>query len=283
VTITGIADEASPQLAEQIRVHRQLGWSSLELRLIGKTNVCELEERAFEEACRTLQEQQMGVICFASPLANWARPITSDFRRDLVDLERSAPRMRRLGTRYIRIMSYPNDGLGESDWRREAIRRVRELARLAEGEGITLLHENCSGWGSAAPGNQQMLMEEVASPALRIVFDTGNPVGEGHAPEETWEFYRAARPYIEHVHIKDCRRDEQGQIVYTFPGEGQSSVREILGELLRSGYQGAFSVEPHIAAQVHLGTSAAGAQARDTYLEYARRTMSMLAELSAAG
>jgi sugar phosphate isomerase/epimerase len=277
--LTGIADEASPDLEDQIRVHRELGWGTLELRLVGKTNVCELSEPEFEEVCRTLQEAKMQVVCFASPLANWARPITSDFQRDLADLERSAPRMRRLGTRYIRIMSYPNDGLGEESWRSEAIRRVRELTRMAEAQGVVLLHENCSGWGGASPQNQQRLLEEVGSPSLRIVFDTGNPVGEGHPPEETWEFYRSARPYIEHVHVKDCRRDAQGQLTYTFPGEGQSMVREVLGEILRGGYGGAFSIEPHIAAQVHLGTSATGPQARATYLEYGRRTAALLAEI----
>jgi sugar phosphate isomerase/epimerase len=279
--ITGIADEGSQDLSDQIRIHSELGWETLELRLIDNVNVSELQERDFEAAAELLEAEGMAVICFASPLANWSRRVTSDFRRDVEDLLRSAPRMRRLGTRYIRVMSYPNDGLSEAEWRREAVRRCRELARIAEGEDLVLLHENCSGWGGVSPANQRALIEEIASPHFQIVFDTGNPVGEGHPPEETWDFYTSARPFIQHIHIKDCRREPSGEVLYTFPGEGQSMVREILKDALDSGYAGAFSIEPHITAQIHLGTSSdSQEEAESTYLEYGRRVNALLAELS---
>ncbi|MEE8590693.1 MAG: sugar phosphate isomerase/epimerase, partial [Spirochaetia bacterium] len=73
MTITGIADEGSPELKEQIRIHKTLGWNTLELRLIGKTNICDIDEAAFDEVYRTLQQEKMGVICLASSIANWAR------------------------------------------------------------------------------------------------------------------------------------------------------------------------------------------------------------------
>jgi sugar phosphate isomerase/epimerase len=278
--VTGIADEGSTSLQDQIRIHRSLGWDTLELRLVGDTNVCQLSDLEFEKVADILLAEDMGVICFASPLANWSRPVTSEFQRDVDDLRRSAPRMRRLRSRFIRVMSYPNDGLSEAEWRKEATRRLRELTRIAEGEEVVLLHENCSGWGGASPANQKALVEEIGSPNFRIVFDTGNPVGEGHPAEETWDFYTTARPYIEHIHIKDCRPNEAGEIVYTMPGEGQSMVREILKDAIDSGYEGAFSIEPHITAQIHLGTSASsGEQAESTYVEYGRRTNELLAQL----
>ena len=280
MVITGIADEGSPELADQIRIHRELGWNTLELRLIGKTNICALDDRAFEGVCATLEEEQMEVICFASSIANWARPITSDFKADVEELKRAIPRMQRLGARFIRVMSYPNDGLSEADWRKEAIRRMKELARIAEAGDVVMVHENCSGWGGMSPENQKILLEEVHSPALQIVFDTGNPVGEGHPPEETWDFYKTALPFIKHVHIKDCAKNEKGEIEYTYPGEGQSMVRRICKSILDLGYDGAFSIEPHITAQIHLGTSSSGREAEEIYLEYGRRVNTMLAELT---
>jgi sugar phosphate isomerase/epimerase len=278
--ITGIADEGSPELKDQIRIHRALGWNTLELRLIGKTNVCTIEDEAFDTVYNTLQEEQMEVICFASSIANWARPITSDFQADVEELKRAMPRMRRLGTRFIRVMSYPNDGLSEAEWRKEAIRRMKELALIAADGDVVMVHENCSGWGGMSPENQKILLEEVHSPSLQIVFDTGNPVGEGHPPEETWDFYQAALPFIKHVHIKDCARSAKGEIEYTYPGEGQSMVRRICKSLLDMGYDGAFSIEPHITAQIHLGTSSSGKEAQEIYLEYGRRVNAMLAELA---
>jgi len=278
--ITGIADEGSPELKDQIRIHRTLGWNTLELRLIGKRNVCAIDDSAFDRVYSTLQEEQMEVICFASSIANWARPITSDFQADVEELKRTMPRMRRLGARFIRVMSYPNDGLKEADWRKEAIRRMKELARIAADGDVIMVHENCSGWGGMSPENQKILLEEVHSPNLQIVFDTGNPVGEGHPPEETWDFYQTALPFIKHVHIKDCAKTAKGEIEYTYPGEGQSMVRRILGSLLDLGYDGAFSIEPHITAQIHLGTSSSGKEAEEIYLEYGRRVNAVLAELA---
>jgi sugar phosphate isomerase/epimerase len=278
--VTGIADEGSPELQEQIRIHRTLGWNTLELRLIGKTNVCAIDDEAFDQVYRTLQEEQMEVICFASSIANWARPISSDFQTDVEELKRATARMQSLRTPFIRVMSYPNDGLAEADWRKEAIRRMKELARIAADGDVVMVHENCSGWGGMSPENQKILLEEVHSPNLQVVFDTGNPVGEGHSPAETWDFYQTALPFIKHVHIKDCAKTTKGEIEYTYPGEGQSMVRLILGSLLDMGYKGAFSIEPHITAQIHLGTSAGGREAEEIYLEYGRRTNAILAELA---
>jgi len=279
MTITGIADEGSPELREQIRIHKTLGWNTLELRLIGKTNICAIGDKEFDEVYRALQEQAMSVVCFASSIANWARPISSDFQTDVDELRTAIPRMQRLGTRLIRVMSYPNDGWPEAKWRQETIRRMRELARIAADGDVMMVHENCSGWGGTNPENQKILLEEVHSPHLQIAFDTGNPVGEGHAPEETWDFYQSALPFIKHIHIKDCAKNRKGEIEYTYPGEGQSMVRKILESLLNLGYKGAFSIEPHISAQIHLGTSSGGNEAKEVYLEYGRRTNAMLAEL----
>jgi len=143
-----------------------------------------------------------------------------------------------------------------------------------------MVHENCSGWGGMSPENQKQLLEEVHSPHLQIVFDTGNPVGEGHPAEETWDFYQTALPFIKHIHIKDCAKNEKGEIEYTYPGEGQSMVRRILESVLDLGYTGAYSIEPHITAQIHLGKSTTGKEAEEVYLEYGRRTNAMFAELA---
>ncbi len=282
--LTGIADEAAPDLAHQLDVHAELGWTSIELRSVGGTNVCDLDGPAFEAAAEAIRARGFAVPCLASGIANWARPIRADFARDTAELRRAAPRLQTLGTHLIRIMSWPNDGLEEKAWRAEALRRLRELARIASGEGITLVIENCSGWASSSPANLRAAIEEVASPHLRVVFDTGNAVADGGEREDSWRFYEAARPYIAHVHVKDSARDAEGKVVYTWPGEGWGLVREILADLLASGYDGAVSIEPHISGQIHLGSAGGeAANAREVYLEYGRRTAALLGGIAGLG
>ena len=278
--ISGIADEGAPGLKRQIELQKMLGWQNIELRLIDKINISEIDDNSFERVFALLQEEDMGVICFSSPIANWARPVTSDFSRDVDDLKRSVVRMRRLGTEYIRIMAYPNDGLEQREWRKEVFRRLKELTRIAAGENITLVHENCSGWGGRSAENLRILLEEMDSPNFQNVFDMGNPVAEGHPREESWSFYEAARPFIKHIHIKDCKLSEDGEVVYTYPAAGWSMVREIIANALAGGYKGAFSIEPHMAVQIHLGGDlSAGVDPEEVYLEFGRRTNKLLEEL----
>jgi sugar phosphate isomerase/epimerase len=275
--LSGIADEASPDLAGQLDTHAELDWSSIELRTISGVNVCEMDDGDFEAAVQLIRARESSVPCVASPIANWGRAISGEFSRDTADLRRAAPRMRRLGARFLRIMSWPNDGRAQEAWRAEALRRLRELARIADGEDVVLVLENCSGWASQSPDNLRAAVEETGSGRLRILFDTGNAVADGGDQEDSWSFYQAARPFISHVHVKDCLRGPTGEITYTWPGEGWGMVREILSDLLASGYEGAVSIEPHISGQIHKGSAGGeAANARQVYLEYARRTGAIL-------
>ena len=184
--------------------------------------------------------------------------------------------MQRLGTPFIRVMSYPNDPkhpVSDSEWRDEAIARMKVLARMAEDGGITLCHENCSGWGGLSADNSNILLGEVNSPALKVVFDTGNPVTYG---QDAWNYYQTVFNDIVYVHIKDAKKTE-GEELYTYCGEGDGYVPEIVADLLAKGYDGGFSIEPHLAAVIHTGQGAASEKAlHDSYVEYGRRFMKIV-------
>jgi sugar phosphate isomerase/epimerase len=74
-----------------------------------------------------------------------------------------------------------------------------------------------------------------------------------------------------YVHIKDARIVD-GAEVYTYCGEGDGRVKEIVGDLLAHGYDGGFSIEPHLAAIIHTGQKADTEQhLYESYVEYGRR------------
>ncbi len=283
IRLTGFADEAGSDLADQIRAHKELGWDTIEMRMVGDVNFCDLDDEAYAKAKAELAAAKMGVSCFGSGIANWARPITGEFQIDVEELRRAAPRMREMGTMFIRTMSYPNDKkkpLAKADWLKEAGRRLKELAKIAEGEGVILAHENCSGYGGEGPAEMLELLAAVDSPAFKMAFDIGNVVAHGGPVEGlSWEYYQAIREHIVHVHVKDCKAGEDGKSKTCFPDEGAADVPRVTADLVKSGYDGFMSIEPHMKGQVHLGDDTGGADgAFELYLEYGRRMAAILEE-----
>lgn len=278
---SGISDESGQAIATQIKAHESLGWDHLELRMVDGTNITQLEDAAFDAVVAAVEGAGMKVSCLGSAIANWARPITCDAQIDIDDLKRAIPRMKRFGTEFIRVMSYPNDEkspLSEPAWRKESIARMKALAAIAEDSGVTLVHENCSGWGGLSAENSNILLREVNSPALKVVFDTGNPVTYG---QDAWDYYQKVYDDIVYVHIKDAKKID-GVDVYCYCGDGDGYVRQIVADLLGKGYDGGFSIEPHLAAVIHTGQTADNAaQLYDSYTEYGRRFMKIVEDARA--
>ena len=274
---TGIADEAGKPIAKQIAAHQAIGWTEIEVRNVDSINLADMPDDKFEATFDALGQAGMHVSCFASQLGNWARPITNDFDADESELKTAIPRMHRCNTPFIRTMSWPNDKDNpwpDAQWKAEAVRRLRELAKIAEDGGVVLVHENCSGWGGQGPEQALALIEEIDSPAFKLVYDTGNVIGHG---QDGWDYYNQVKPHIVYVHIKDRSADGKA----CFAGEGLAYVREIAADLLKTGYEGGFSIEPHIAAAVHAGKEAEDERAYNIYVEYGQRFQKLMEQVQA--
>lgn len=271
---SGIADEAGTDIETQIKAQEELGWKHVELRNIDGIGVADLCDRAFEDVIDKLGEAGIAISCFASQLCNWSRSVARHPDIDRNELARAIPRMQRTGCKFIRTMSYPNAGWPEDEWRDEVIARIRALARMAEDGGVVLVHENCNGWGGLGASQTLELLDRVNSPALKLVWDTGNPVSHG---QDAWDYYCQVKEHIVYVHVKDGVREPDGSVRYTYCGEGEGRVADIISDLLASGYTGGMSIEPHLAAVVHEGKAASAAEhAYARYVEYGRRLMKLV-------
>ena len=84
-----------------------------------------------------------------------------------------------------------------------------------------------------------------------------------------------------HVHIKDAKwNTSKNDADYTMPGEGDGYVRAVIKDLLASGYDGAFSIEPHVAVVFHDATVQASADEQfKSYAEYGRRLEKLVSEV----
>jgi sugar phosphate isomerase/epimerase len=281
--LSGLADEAADDIAGQVAAQQALGWPCIELRLIDGKQVSSAatSDDDFARAMDRIESAGLRVSSFGSAIGNWSRPINGDFATDLADLKVLIPRMQRAKTRFVRTMSWMQAGTDDATWRDEGVRRYKEMAKYAADGGILLLHENCEGWGGHTASNAREFMERVDHPNVRYLFDMGNTASYG---QDTLEFYEAVKPFIEYVHVKDCRRSSDGSKsnAFTYPGEGDAKVREILSDLIRRGYKAGVTIEPHVANIVHLGAGATKAtpeQRFASYVKYGRDLEKLIASL----
>ncbi|MDR1931605.1 MAG: sugar phosphate isomerase/epimerase [Spirochaetales bacterium] len=289
--LTGFADEAADDLSRQIRATKALGWENIEARSVGGENIHDISDERFEDVYRELCEAGVNVNCFGSTIANWGRSVEEPFEETLAAVDRAVRRMKRCGTRLIRIMSYSvlrgKDGKALNDQKeKERFRRLREITDRFTGEGLIPVHENCFTYGGMSAAHAHRLLENV--PGLKLVFDTGNPplTPDFSKPfpypmQDSWEFYASVKAHIAYVHIKDSvlrpGEGSGGEEIYTYPGEGAGHVAKIVKDLLASGYDGGFSMEPHMAVVFHDASVKSSADARfQNYLEYGRRFMRLL-------
>ncbi len=289
--LTGFTDEFSPDFRKQLEACRFLDWDHIDLRTVGEKNICHLGTHEMEEILEQLSASDIRIASFGSPIANWSRPLSHPLEEEIRELEHAASLMRMAGVRGIRVMSYktdallsPGDPFGE-----EVVKRLKELSIAAENQGIVLLHENCETWGGQSPDHTLFLLDRVDSPAFRLIFDTGNPPGtpdvrgkEPYGRQKGLDFIRAVYEAVDMVHIKDARyvpENPADEIEYTWPGEGEGQLQEVFSFLKKKGYEGPFSIEPHMAVVYHDESVQSDEQVRrDTFYEYARRSRILLEE-----
>lgn len=296
--LTGFADEAGSELATQIRATRELGWKFIESRAIGTKNLASLTDAEFEEVCGALEASGICINCFGSAVANWSRHPRKkeDFDASRKELLDAIPRMKKLNVSMIRGMSFlvPEDERPDSPELEKIIfDKVRELVRICEDNGIVYAHENCMNYGGMSHLHTLKLLDAVKSDSLRLVFDTGNPVFNyrriGSAPyplQSSWEFYKNVREFIVYVHIKDGtalpRPDGvRPECEFCYPGDGCGDVRAIVRDLKATGYDGGFSIEPHVASVFHQrekDSSSLDEVRYSSYVEYGRRFEKLLSE-----
>lgn len=286
--LTGFADEASRDIDLQIRATKDLGWAAISTRMVGNANIHDMPEDDFLAAADKLSAAGIIVPEFGSAIGNWGKKIGADFSVTLAEVSRAIPRMKRLGTPMIRIMSYAQEPWGKDQDEAERFRRLREIVKRFADEGITAVHENCMNWGGFSAEHSLRLVEEV--PGLKLVFDTGNPVFQldraKPAPfpwQDPLDFWLKVREHVVHIHIKDCINPVSSEMEpeYTMPGEGQAQLREILTDAHKSGYKGWIAIEPHVATVFHASDPSAvdWDQCYSSYVEYGRRFVRLIATL----
>ena len=289
--LTGITDEAGALIDTQIKAVKELGWNTIEARSVEvegfpKANLHDIADEAFDVVEEKLKNAGVGVYCFGSTIANWGKKIDDPF--DLSEVERAIPRMQRLESQYVRIMSYAVRE-GEDQLEEERFHRLREITKRFLDAGITPVHENCMNYGGMSWQHALKLLENV--PGLKWVFDTANPVfnddrskPEPMPKQDPWEFWTHLKEHTVHIHVKDAIWDNsKNDADYTLPGKGDGAVRRILSDALESGYDAGISIEPHLAVVFHDDSvKASDEEIYQSFIGYGKALMELLEDIQKA-
>jgi len=242
VTITGFADEISPDLEEQMKVMESEGISHIEFRSVNGTNVLKLTDDELKKVKEQLDARGFQISSIGSPLGKYG--IRDDFAVELERLKRACETADYLHAPYIRIFSYfIPEGEQASAYKDEVISRMKRLIEAAGSYEVTLLLENESKVYGDIDDRCLDLLTACDSPRLRMAFDPGNFVMNGVEPVS--QALPKLQPYLEYVHVKDALKEKR---MFAPAGEGDGQFVPFIRSLKETNFSGFLSIEPHLHA-----------------------------------
>lgn len=246
-TLSGFADEISPDLDEQVALVTSLGLRYIELRSAWDVNVLDLDPAQLQRAKATLDAAGLGVSSIGSPIGKIA--ITDDNVPHLERMRHAAEVAELFGAPYIRMFSYfMPPGADPDSYRDEVISRIAALATIAEDAGVTLIHENEKEIFGDIPRRCLDIVEAVNSPALALTWDNANFVQCGVRPFA--EAYPLLAPHVAYLQVKDALVADGTAVP---AGEGDGEFRETMRAFAAAGFDGFVSLEPHLGYGHSLG------------------------------
>jgi sugar phosphate isomerase/epimerase len=246
-TLSGFADEIAADAGVQCETLNSLGIGHLEFRSAWETNVLDLDDDRLEAAGEILAAHHIQTSCVGSPIGKIA--ITDDFEPHLVRFERALHVARVLHAPYIRLFSFfIPAGQEPGRYRDEVLTRMAGFVAAARGHDVLLLHENEKNIYGDIPQRCLDIVESVGSAQLRLIWDAANFVQCGVRPFT--DGYADLRPYVDYLHIKDAVM-ATGAVVPA--GEGDGELSATLRALKGDGFDGFFSMEPHLASAATMG------------------------------
>lgn len=246
-TLSGFTDEISDDLTEQCSVAAGLGLRYLEFRSAWGTNILDLSEEQLARAKEILAAHDLRVSSIGSPIGKIG--VEEDFEPHLVRMRHAAEVAQFFDAPYIRIFSFfIPAGANPDDYREEVLRRMRGLAEVAEGTGVTLLHENEKEIFGDIPRRCLDIVTSVGSPHLKVAWDAANFVQVGIRPFS--DGFELLRPHLAYVQIKDAITGS-GEVVVA--GRGDGEVVATIQALKQDGFDGFFSLEPHLGKVTSAG------------------------------
>jgi len=246
-TLSGFIDEISDDFSEQCKVAAGLGLRHVEVRSAWGINILDLDAAQLDTLRQTLTEYGLSVSSIGSPIGKIS--IDDDFPPHLERMRHAVEVGELLEAPYIRLFSFfIPEGTDPDSRRDEVLSRMSALAEAAADSDVILVHENEKEIYGDIPRRCLDIVTSVDSPKLQLAWDPANFVQVGVRPFT--EGYSMLRPYVGYIQIKDALLAD-GRVVVAGAGDGE--VVETIRALHADGFDGFFSLEPHLGEYTAFG------------------------------
>jgi sugar phosphate isomerase/epimerase len=135
-----------------------------------------------------------------------------------------------LGAPFVRV--FGGDGPAPLNLVAERLRSLGEVA--AETDCVTVVLETHDAYSTGAQVAEAVRLAD--HPRVGALWDLHHPFRHGESPQQTWD---ALDPYVRQTHVKDSIPGG----TYCLLGEGDVPIPEMLGLLVRGGYDGWVNLE----------------------------------------
>ena len=246
-TLSGFIDEISDDFSLQCKIASGLGLRYVEVRSAWGTNILDLDSDQVSKLQETLATYGLKVSSIGSPIGKIS--IDDEFSPHLDRMRHAVEVAEALEAPYIRIFSFFIPAGVDPDSRRdEVLSRMAALAEVAAGADVILVHENEKEIYGDVPRRCLDIVTSVSSPRLQLAWDPANFVQVGVRPFT--EGYALLRPHVGYIQIKDALLADATVVV---AGAGDGEVVETIRALRADGFDGFFSLEPHLGEYTAYG------------------------------
>ena len=236
IQIYAFADEASPNIDEQITAVKRNGLDGLEIRNVDGVNVSDITLEKAKEVKTKLDANGLITWSIGSPIGKIDIE-KDDFKAHLEKLKHTLEIADILESKNIRMFSfYMPEGKDVLDYKNEVIDRLGQMCEIAKTHNVFLCHEKEKGIYGDIP--ERCLEIHKAIPKLKGIFDPANFVQSNSDTLEAWDMLK---DYIYYMHIKDAKID--GTVVPA--GMGDGNVEKVVKNFIEKGGN-SFTIEPHL-------------------------------------
>ena len=236
IKIYAFADEASPNIDEQITALKRNGLNGLEIRNVDGANISDITLEKAKEVKTKLDANGLITWSIGSPIGKIDIE-KDDFKAHLEKLKHTLEIADILESKNIRMFSfYMPEGKDVLDYKNEVIDRLGQMCEIAKTHNVFLCHENEKGIYGDIP--ERCLEIHKAIPKLKGIFDPANFVQSNSDTLEAWDMLK---DYIYYMHIKDAKID--GTVVPA--GMGDGNVEKVVKNFIEKGGN-SFTIEPHL-------------------------------------